>query len=374
MTTGSSIETLVDVKSRLLCYGVRCDPQLREELIASHVAEPGFIHGTVLILRGRILVNTSVVDESYSGHPEAFVIQMDDEGDLTLLDGDVKIPVAFLRQPEYAWEPFKGATIGDYLRLHSPATLFATPVRQCAYITAKKPCTFCTFEGGQIVRLTPAELGDLFDRYRRSHSLVKSVAFGGGSPNLRDFGAAYYTALAEAVKSRGDYETSVEIVPARKTKDWMAFLESGAIDAVISSIEIWDDRRRPEICTGKGELSKEHYLDRWGQVIDTLGAGSVSSVLLAGLEDLGSTREGALTLIDHGVIPTIIPYRPYDESPLGPSKPVSHGEFALLGKEIREALQCAGLAPQFQAGCTSCGACSLELNASVADATVVDAG
>jgi hypothetical protein len=372
MMATSSIETLVDAKSRLLCYGVRCDRQLREELIASHAAEPGFIHGTVLVLHGQILVNTSVVDDSYSGHAGAFVIQMSEDG-LVLTDGDVVIPVAFLRQPDYAWEPFKGATVGDYLRLHSPSTLFATPVRQCAYITANKPCTFCTFEGGRIVRLTPAEFGDLFDMYRQSHSGVKSVAFGGGSPNLRDFGAAYYTELAKTVKSRGDYETSVEIVPARKTADWLAVLKSGAVDAVISSIEIWDNGKRREICTGKSELSKEHYLERWGQVVEVLGAGSVSSVLLAGLEDLASTREGALTLIEHGVIPTIIPYRPYEDSPLGPIQPVPHADFALLGKEIRDALHQRGLAPQSQAGCTSCGACSLELNASVATAIKVTA-
>jgi len=355
---------LAEVKARLLCYGVRCPDVIKHILLRGGILDPGFIHGSVLIVEDAFLVNTSVLDDAYSAHPDALTLELaDGQTNLRLANGDLSVSVAFLRQPSEVFHRYRAGRVGDFLRLHSPSVLFATPVRQCAYISAGRPCTFCTFEGGRVMRLPSSEFGELLDRFTAAVPTLASVAFGGGSPNLSDFGAGYYATLAGVVKERADLQVSVEIVPSRDEDDWVALLESGAVDAVISSIEIWNDDIRRQVCIGKSELSKAHYLRRWSEALEVLGPGSVSSVLLAGLEDLSSTLAGANALIRHGVIPTVIPYRPYDASPLGPATPLDHLAFLQLAREVRRELAAVPLLPERQAGCTSCGACSLELNA-----------
>jgi hypothetical protein len=203
----------------------------------------------------------------------------------------------------------------------------------------------------------------LLSRYLEWWPAASAIAFGGGSPNLTDFGADYYCRLADACKQvKPTLGISVEIVPSRRHDGWERLITEPAVDGVISSIEIWDDAIRSKICTGKAELSKSHYLKRWGQAVERLGPGRVSSVLLMGLEPIESTMNGATQMMEMGVIPTIIPYRPYDASPLGRLKPVSHFDYLSVSTMIARELSTRSLSPNSQPGCTACGACSLEVS------------
>jgi hypothetical protein len=178
---------------------------------------------------------------------------------------------------------------------------------------------------------------------------------------MTDFGTRYYAELATRARMLGIQNTSIEIVPARDDLTWIAFAHHSAVDAIITSIEIWDDQRRSELCLGKSEISKSTYLRRWNQAIEILGPGMVSSVLLVGLEALDSTLRGAERMVNEGVVPTLIPYRPYDSSPLGPQQPVDHEDYLMLSRAVAGMLHAARLQPESQPGCTSCGGCSLEL-------------
>ena len=351
-----------DLVARLMCYGIRASSSARADLENSGAVERGFIHGAVVMLGStRNIVNTSIIDDSYSDDPRAASLTVDDKGRFWIHDQSRKYYAQFLEVPPFATELVEQVPIHDYVRLHSPSTLFATPVRQCAYIAAGRPCLFCTFEPGRVRRLSPQGFEYTLQEYKRWKPHIASLAIGGGSPNMTDFGTRYYAELATRARMLGIQNTSIEIVPARDDLTWIAFAHHSAVDAIITSIEIWDDQRRSELCLGKSEISKSTYLRRWNQAIEILGPGMVSSVLLVGLEALDSTLRGAERMVNEGVVPTLIPYRPYDSSPLGPQQPVDHEDYLMLSRAVAGMLHAARLQPESQPGCTSCGGCSLEL-------------
>lgn len=352
---------LIDLRARMMCYGVKADAKTLQVAQESEQLERGFIHGTVLLLLGRIPVNTTLLDEGYSASSLAPSLIATSKRSYTLRTGMRSATYAsFTPKPPFFAEQVGDARVGDYLQLHGQNTLFATPVRQCAFIAAGRPCVFCTFEQGKVTRLDPQIIASLVGRFIHWRPTINGLAFGGGSTNLRDFGARYYRNCAESVRRLYDIPISIELVPSRQDQDWKQLASSLAVDAIISSIEIWNDERRRQICLGKSDLSRDHYMRRWTQAVDILGPGNVSSVLLVGLEQAESTLEGALKMIELGVIPTLIPYRPYDSSPLGALEPVRHEKYIALSEEVATSLRLYKLDPSRQAACTGCGGCSLE--------------
>lgn len=353
-----------ELKAAMLCHGVSVSPGTSLRL------DPTFIHGAVFLLDGSEVVNTSVwswpreIDPVSRDELEIpLVVETAPEND----EGEPQLEVHFrgfecsldvlgltqtLSSTKHAEE-----TIGDWFSLHSPTTVFATPVRQCVYIATDQPCTYCTFESGKVRRLTSSEFRQGLELVRLEVPGVAAVALGGGTPTLADMGARYYGELAREAAAMG-LSTSIEIVPP-PDGPLRAMLSEG-VDSLISSIEVWGDDPRSMWCLGKSTVAKDEYLRCWDSALEMLGAGRVSSVLLVGTEPLESTLEGAAELIGRGVIPTLIPLRWYPSARFSRWQPVSPEDYAELAIEVAALLSTAGLSPAAQPGCTACGGCSLE--------------
>jgi hypothetical protein len=348
--------TKVRLKAQMLCSGVAAPEAFRDKLTHDFHLQKGFIHGTVFMLDGTDPVNTAFLD-SMSG-PEGAVTLHDGDTPYVELDG-YRFSCSPIYQSSVFNSTINGIVVDDYFTLHSPHTLFTAPIRQCIFITIGKPCTFCTFEGGKIVRLNPSQFETILVSLLQSVPEVKAIAIGGGTPNLSDHGAQYYSQLAAIAKRLG-LATSVEMVPPTNLADLDRLFAAG-IDSLIMSIELWDDDVRQRVCLGKGALTKSHYMQAWQIGVESLGRGNVTSVLLAGLEPIESTLAGAADMIKRGIIPALIPFRPYEGIPIADVRPMRYQDYLRISAECGRMLRLAGLDPREQLGCTECGGCSLEI-------------
>ncbi len=344
-----------ELLSRILCYGLTSGEPGPE---SPHLArQEGFIQGSIFLFDGKRPVNTSIVD-SMSKLPDAVRLEQVN-GIPSIRNGNDVIPCPPLVQPEACDTVFHGyGRVGDFVQFHSPKAIFGAPVRQCIFGAVGKPCQFCTFDMSKPKPLPPRTFAEMFDLVRGGRNDV-SLALGPGTPNLLDHGVTYITEVIREVRKTWDGPISVELVPPRQVTDLDKLVDVG-VRSIIMSIEVWDESRRLAVCPGKSYVSKDNYLASWDRMTTKLGRGSVSSVLLVGLEDMAATEDGINEMTRRGVIPTLIPFRPYDNIPMSDWPLTNHRSYLRLSKVNALALRSYDLRPADQLGCTECGGCSLD--------------
>ena len=126
------------------------------------------------------------------------------------------------------------------------------------------------------------------------------------------------------------------------------------------NIEVWNEEKRREICPGKSKITKEKYLAAWGRATELLGKFRTSSVLVVGLDAPASIREGIKTLVEIGVKPVLIPFRPFEKCALSGMPPPEPSVLAELSAFAGNELRKAGAKERQFVGCERCGACTVE--------------
>ena len=137
-------------------------------------------------------------------------------------------------------------------------------------------------------------------------------------------------------------------------------MAENGVTSLIMNIEIADENLRKHICPGKSEISLDRYFSAMEKAVSLLGTGNVSSVLLAGIQPVEDIIQLGKKLIEIGVIPTVMPFKPLDDclmKNVGLTNPV---ELTQINDILSEQLRIKGLDPTHQHGCTGCGGCSLE--------------
>lgn len=348
--------------ARILCDGLLLPPNLPANYRARHWLDATFIHGSLFALGTARTVNTSVWDQREDAPNAVPLIYRDDT--LWIDTGADLVRCSPLDQPAAINEevaPY--GRIGHYLRFHTKTTVFATPIRECIFGAIGKPCQFCTYDMSKPNPLPADVFVDMFRRLS-SEREVRALAIGPGTPNLRDHGVEYMSSLIRALRVHWAGGISTELVPPHDLNDLEKLVKLN-VGSLIMSIEIWDDERRSALCPGKSYVSKAHYVEAWKKAVSLLGRGRVSSVLLVGLEDDASAIEGIDAMVELGVVPTMIPFRPYRDIPLtGVVAPAPSRYLALSRYNVR-ALQRAHIGPKMQVGCSECGGCSLEIERSL---------
>jgi len=152
---------------------------------------------------------------------------------------------------------------------------------------------------------------------------------------------------------------AVELVPP-DDNSFLDELQKAGVCAVIMNIEIWDPNLRTVFCPGKAHIRRERDLDAIGYAIDKLGRGQVASVLIAGIQSNSDVIEGAKTLIGLGAVPTIIPFKPFDDCKMAHFPCTKPADVLEIYNSVADLLKQSGLDPGMQKGCTKCGGCSLE--------------
>lgn len=351
--------TMVRHKAELLCLGIKVSPELSD--LDGCFVEHDFIHGSQIFLGDNQLVNVAVNEHFVFRHSPFELMRFSDRWFIAR-NGVTLMECKPLLMPPWTRTLLNhSVSVGDIVRPHSGSILFCAPIKKCVFERLNRKCKFCTFADYSSARSINLDLiGKAFQIAFSESEKYNEVAIGGATPNLQDHGLRLYSEIVETIKQiRPSVEVSVEMVPPRNLGR-LADLQASGVDSIIMNIEIFDDECRRAICPGKSAVPKAHYFDAWKKCVAIFGRNRVSSVLLVGLEDRRSTVEGVRALLKADVLPTLIPFRPYDACELRSLPPVPPEYYLSVYEELFWELMQAGVDPLGQPGCSRCGGCSLE--------------
>ncbi|MEA2170876.1 MAG: hypothetical protein QOF76_4176 [Solirubrobacteraceae bacterium] len=294
---------------------------------------------------------------------------LDGDGRLTR-DGVVveDVMVEPIERPRfYDLETEDGVRYERLARLHGTNVLATTVVQTCIrYAEESKRCRFCTIEESLKAGATtqvkfPAQLAEVAAAAVQLDG-VEHMVMTTGTSNGPDRGARHLARCVAAVRERVPFlPIQVQIEPPLDLV-WIDRLKEAGADAVGIHVESLDDGVRARWTPGKASVPVAGYEAAWRRAVEVFGANRVSTYLLIGLgEDPDELVAGAGRLIDMGVYPFVVPYRPLVGS-------LAHGEgipaptpadVLAVTSRVAKLLQAAGMRGADQvAGCAACGACS----------------
>ncbi|CAB4934523.1 unannotated protein [freshwater metagenome] len=260
-----------------------------------------------------------------------------------------------------------GTRYEDLARLHGTNVLATTVVQTCIrYRDEATRCRFCTIEeslraGTTLQVKRPEDLAEVAAAAVRLDGVTQMVMTTGTS-NGRDRGAKHLVRCVEAVLAAvPGLAIQVQIEPPLDLV-WIDRLHEAGAAAVGIHVESTDETVRARWTPGKAEVPIARYEEAWRRAVAVFGPNRVSTYLLVGLgEEPDHLVADAERLIDMGVYPFVVPYRPMDGSlAFGDGVPApSPAELRAVTGRVARALRHAGMRGIDQvAGCAACGACS----------------
>lgn len=287
-----------------------------------------------------------------------------------LLDGaDLGLEVAPVDRPAfYDLATAEGIPYEQIAKLHGKDVLATTVVQTCMRYGEEDRCRFCSIEeslnaGLTIAVKTPAMLAEVAEAAWRLDG-VRQMVMTTGTSKGRDRGATHLARCVRAIKKAvPSLEIQVQIEPPADLRSITDLYAAGARSIGIH-VESMDDEVRRRWMPGKSTVSLDEYRAAWREAVRVFGYNQVSTYLLVGLgENPDEMVASAGELIDMGVYPFIVPFRPLtgtlatdvDHVPAPP-----RAQLHDVTMRVARLLLDAGMRGTDQkAGCAACGACSV---------------
>jgi radical SAM protein (TIGR04043 family) len=261
-----------------------------------------------------------------------------------------------------------GIAYEQLARLHGSNVLATTVVQTCIRYTSEDTrCRFCTIEeslrsGATTQVKFPHQLAEVAKAAVELDG-VKQMVMTTGTSNGRDRGSKHLVRCVEAVlEAVPNLPIQVQIEPPLDL-EWIGRLHDAGAEAIGIHVESLDQSVRERWTPGKATMPLERYDEAWREAVRVFGRNRVSTYVLVGLgEDPAELVEGAKRLIEMGVYPFVVPYRPlagslaHDIDEVPAPDPVT---LLNVTMQVGAALELAGMRGSDQgAGCAACGACS----------------
>ncbi len=253
-------------------------------------------------------------------------------------------------------------------RLHGSNVLATTVVQTCIRYTSEETrCRFCTIEeslrsGATTQVKFPEQLAEVAEAAVRLDG-VQQMVMTTGTSNGPDRGSKHLARCVEAVRERvPGLPIQVQIEPPLDLS-WIGRLKTAGAEAIGIHVESLDEAVRARWTPGKATMPLARYDEAWREAVRVFGRNRVSTYILVGLgEDPDELVAGAERLIEMGVYPFVVPYRPlagslaHDVDDVAAPDPVTLMNITM---RVGAALELAGMRGADQgAGCAACGACS----------------
>lgn len=349
---------LMLLKAKLLCYGIRANTNTKMYMKeANHyVLDKGFMHAAHFLIED-LVINTCITENFCQNSP--FEIKPNG-AHLELYENDVLVaPIEVLHLPDWCDEYVEGYRIGDYIRPHSPNCVACWPYLKCNYYAQGQQCKFCSMGNYHIKTILPEHVVVQMIRKALEYNPEYEIALSGGTCDAPDHSISYFSSICKEAKKYNAEYISVETAPPSDLRYIDELKESGAT-AIIMNLEVADDTLRKQLCPGKATISQDHYFQAYARAVKAFGAGNVSCVLIAGIQKNEDIVRKAQELIEIGVIPTIIPFKPLDGCILRGYPTTNPDELIEVARKVDKLLNQQGLVADEQKGCTKCNGCSLE--------------
>ncbi|MGV0852625.1 MSMEG_0568 family radical SAM protein [Mycolicibacterium phlei] len=295
------------------------------------------------------------------------------DGDTILYDGhDTGLDVEVIERPKfYDLVTVDGVPYEKLARLHGRNVLATTVVQTCIRYAPETRCRFCSIEeslrsGATTAVKRPHELAEVAAAAVKLDGVTQMVMTTGTSAGS-DRGARHLARCVAAVKEAVPHlPIQVQCEPPVDLSV-IADLRTAGADAIGIHVESLDDDVRRRWMPGKATVPLERYHVAWREAVRVFGRNQVSTYLLVGLgEDPDELIAGAAELIEMGVYPFVVPFRPHPGTLAVDVDNARAPEPALLEKVSREVaalLRLAGMSGADQrAGCAACGACGVLQN------------
>ncbi|MBT0568084.1 MSMEG_0568 family radical SAM protein [Williamsia sp. CHRR-6] len=295
------------------------------------------------------------------------------DGQRLLYDGvDTGLDVAVINRPRfYDLHTADGVAYEQIARLHGRDVLATTVVQTCIRYAEDQRCRFCSIEeslrtGSTVAVKRPADLAEVAAAAVRLDGVRQMVMTTGTSAG-RDRGARHLARCTAAVRAAvPDLPIQVQCEPPDDLAT-ITELRSAGADSIGIHVESMDDTVRRRWMPGKSTVPLVDYWAAWTEAVRVFGRNQVSTYLIVGLgEDPDELVTSARQLIDAGVYPFVVPFRPHPGTLAVDADRVGAPDPALVEKvsrQVAEHLTFTGmLGADQRAGCAACGACSVLQN------------
>jgi radical SAM protein (TIGR04043 family) len=288
------------------------------------------------------------------------------DGRIFLGECDTGLSLQVVARPRfYDLATADGVPYEQIARLHGADVLATTVVQTCIRYDEEQRCRFCTIEeslraGATIAAKTPAQLAEVAQAAVMLDG-IRQMVMTTGTTAGPDRGARYLVRCVRAVLAAvPGLPIQVQIEPPADVTV-LSDLHQAGVTAIGIHIESLDDEVRRRWMPGKGSVPMTEYEAAWDEAVRVFGRNRVSTYLLVGLgEDPDELVAGAGRLIERGVYPFVVPFRPMagtlarrDGIGAPPAELVRD-----LTERVAAMLREAGMIGADQrAGCAACGAC-----------------
>ncbi|MBW0132320.1 MSMEG_0568 family radical SAM protein [Pseudonocardia oceani] len=286
-----------------------------------------------------------------------------------IYDGELDLGVAAepVRRPAfYDLTTADGVRYEQIALLHGADVLASTVVQTCIRYAEAERCRFCAIEeslraGSTVAAKTPAQLAEVAEAAVRLDG-VRQMVLTTGTTAGPDRGAKHLVRCVRAVLDAvPGLPVQVQIEPPGDL-DTIDELKAAGATSIGIHVESTDDVVRRAWMPGKGSVPMAEYEAAWDRAVAVFGRNRVSTYLLIGLgEDPDELVAGAASLVERGVYPFVVPFRPLPgtlavrDGAAGPTAEV----VADVTSRVARLLRAAGMSGADQgAGCAACGACS----------------
>ncbi|WP_306205160.1 MSMEG_0568 family radical SAM protein [Actinoplanes sp. RD1] len=342
----------LDVRSDLAVRGVRVPTPVRRPAGAGP-SDDGHV-----IVDGQLAALPINIDSPYEVRDQK----------VWLGEVDTGLSLQVVHRPRfYDLSTADGIPYEQIARLHGKDVLATTVVQTCIRYAEDQRCRFCTIEeslraGATVAAKTPAQLAEVAEAAVRLDGITQMVMTTGTTTGP-DRGARNLVRSVRAVlEAVPGLPIQVQIEPPGDLRTIDDLYAAGAASIGIH-VEALDDRIRREWMPGKGSVPMAEYEAAWDRAVAVFGRNQVSTYLLIGLgEDPDELVAGAAALIERGVYPFVVPFRPMAGT-LARRDGIPAPAPALvrdISARVAALLQQAGmLGADQKAGCAACGACGV---------------
>jgi radical SAM protein (TIGR04043 family) len=350
--TGTTVNVRIMTRAELALHGVRMETPVRRPDGAGPSDD------------GHVLVDGA--NAALPINPESPYTVRD--GRVLLGDADTGLTLTAVRRPKfYDLATADGVPYEQIARLHGADVLATTVVQTCIRYAESDRCRFCTIEeslrsGATVAAKSPAQLAEVAEAAVRLDG-VRQMVMTTGTTTGPDRGARNLVRSVRAVLAVvPGLPIQVQCEPPGELS-WIRELHDAGASAIGIHVEALDDDVRRRWMPGKSTVPMAEYETAWDEAVRVFGRNRVSTYLLVGLgENPDELIAGAARLIDRGVYPFVVPFRPM-RGTLAAREGIGAPSPELLRyvtERVAARLRAAGMYGTDQkAGCAACGACSV---------------
>jgi anion transporter len=270
-------------------------------------------------------------------YTEKSSFSLEQKGDKVLLHcGGEIAEVALLQAPAFYQKTTRsGARMGSFSALHD-RLLMLHPFLGCGFFNQSgNACQYCQYDSmlnqEEPPLRDPLELVEAVRAALAEREVDTVYLYNGYSPS-DDVGLRQLVAVIALLRKHlGHRQIALETIAPADVQVIDELYEAG-LDIFVCNLEINDADRFAQVCPGKQQAGGQDAIYRALQhARSVFRAGAVVSHLIVGLEPLQSTLDGMKKLIEQGIVPMLLPFRPL------PGTPLSSNQLASLD-DVEQAL------------------------------------